>query len=186
MVPSSATSMLVARPLPVCARLAPELDTWGPASPAALSRLHMDPEEPAPGIGESSLLGELDTAGLDAFATVVQPPLLLGELRHLGGALSRVADGAGALGSLRGEYALLGGGIVIDSSGEVDAALARLRAATSAYETGALYPNFTEHQADSSSFYTKADYARLQRIRASVDPHELMVASHPIAQWLCP
>ena len=80
-----------------------------------------------------------------------------------------------------GSTSLLGGGIVADSSREVDAALVRLRAATAAYETGALYPNFTERPADSSSFYTKADYARLQRIRASVDPHELMVASHPIA-----
>ena len=111
----------------------------------------------------------------------MQPPLLLGELRHLGGAVSRVPDGAGALGSLRGEYTLLGGGIVTDSSREVDAALVRLRAATAAYETGALYPNFTEQQVDPSSFYTNADYARLQRIRASVDPDNLMVASHPIA-----
>ena len=110
----------------------------------------MDPEQPAPFTSESSLLGEIDAAGLDAFAAAVQPPLLLGELRHLGGALSRVPDGAGALGSLRGEYALLGGGVVADSSGEVDAALARLRAATAAYETGALYPNFTERPADSS------------------------------------
>jgi hypothetical protein len=107
--------------------------------------------------------------------------LLVGELRHLGGALSRVPEGAGALGSLHGEYALAGGGMVADSSQAVDAALVRLRAATAAYETGALYPNFTERPADSASFYTAAVYARLQRIRASVDPHELIVASHPIA-----
>jgi hypothetical protein len=160
--------------------LAPELDTWGPSSPADLSHLHMDPEQPVPFLDESALLGELDAGGLDEFAAAVQPPLMVGELRHLGGALSRVPDGAGALGSLRGEYALLGGGIVVDASGDVDAALRRLRAATAAYETGALYPNFTERPADSASFYTEADYARLQRIRARVDPHELMVASHPI------
>ena len=161
--------------------LGPERDTWGPASPAALSHLHMDPEQPVPAVGESSLLGEIDAAGLDAFAAAVQPPLLAGELRHLGGALSRVADGAGALGSLHGEYVLISGGIAADSSREIDAALVRLRAATAAYETGALYPNFTGRPVDSALFYTNADYARLQRIRASVDPHELMVASHPIA-----
>jgi hypothetical protein len=160
--------------------LAPELDTWGPSSPAGLSHLHMGPEQPVPFLDESSLLGEIDAAGLDAFAAAMQPPLMVGELRHLGGALSRVPDGAGALGSLRGAYALLGGGIVTDSSGDLGAALVRLRAATAAYETGALFPNFTEHPADSARFYTEADYARLQRIRARVDPHELMVASHPI------
>lgn len=160
--------------------LEPELDTWGPASPAALSHLHMDPEWPIPFAGDSALLGEIDAAGLDAFAAVVQPPMMVGELRHLGGALSRVADGAGALGSLRGDYVILGGGVVGDSSSEIDAALVRLRAATAAYETGALYPNFTERPADSSCFFTEADYARLQRIRMAFDPHELIVASHPI------
>ena len=128
----------------------------------------MDPEWPIPFAGDSSLLGEIDAAGLDAFAAAVQPPLMVGELRHLGGALSRVADGAGALGSLHGEYVLLGGGVVGDSSSEIDAALVRLRAATAAYETGALYPNFTERPADSSCFFTEADYARLQRIRVSL------------------
>ena len=161
--------------------LAPELDTWGPASPAELSHLHMDPEWPIPFVGDSSLLDEIDAAGLDKFAAAVQSPLMLGELRHLGGALSRVPDGAGALGSLDGEYVLLGGGIVGDSSQELDAALVRLRAATAASETGALYPNFTERPADSSCFYTDADYDRLQHIRATVDPHELIVANHPIA-----
>jgi hypothetical protein len=82
---------------------------------------------------------------------------------------------------LNGEYVFLGGGIVADSSREVEAAVARLRAATATYETGALYPNFTERPADSWCFYPQVDYARLQRVRASVDPHELMVASHPIA-----
>jgi FAD/FMN-containing dehydrogenase len=161
--------------------LAPELDTWGPASPAAMSRLHMDPEQPTPIASASSLLGEIDTAGLDEFGAAVQPPLLVGELRHLGGALSRVPEDAGALGSLHGEYALLGGGIVAESSREIDAALLRLRAATATYETGALYPNFTEWPAAVSRFYTDAVYARLQRVRARVDPHELMVANHPIA-----
>jgi FAD/FMN-containing dehydrogenase len=161
--------------------LAPEVDTWGLASPLALSRLHMDPEEPVPFAGDSFLLGEIDSAGLDRIAAAVRPPLLVGELRHLGGALSRVEPGAGALPSLRGDYSVLGGGVVADASRVVDAALGRLRAATAEYQTGALYPNFTEHPADSSRFYTAADYARLQRIRASVDPHELIVSSHPIS-----
>jgi len=160
--------------------LGPEGDTWGPSSPAALSYLHMDPEQPMPFASQSSLLGEIDAAGLDAFAAAVQPPLLLGELRHLGGALARVPDGAGALGSLHGQYSLLGGGVVGDSSAETEAALVRLRAATAAYETGALYPNFTERPADSSCFFTEPDYARLQRIRVAVDPHQLIVAAHPI------
>ena len=74
----------------------------------------MDPELPAPFTSESSLLGEIDDAALDAFAATVQPPLMVGEMRQLGGALSRVPDDAGALGSLRGDYALFGGGVLAD------------------------------------------------------------------------
>ena len=33
--------------------LAPEMDTWAPATPAALSRVHMDPEDPMPGQSDS-------------------------------------------------------------------------------------------------------------------------------------
>jgi len=160
--------------------LSPELDTWGPTTPAALSYLHMDPEMPVPFTSESALLGEIDDAALDAFAAAAKPPLMVAEIRQLGGALARAPEGAGALGSLRGNYALFGGGVVADASDELQAALARFRAATATWETGALYPNFTERPADSWCFYTEGDHARLLDIRATLDPHGLMVASHPI------
>ena len=44
--------------------LGPELDTWSMLPPAALSHIHMDPEEPMPYAGTSSLLGALDAAAL--------------------------------------------------------------------------------------------------------------------------
>src|SRR5262249_46672068 len=91
--------------------LQPEIDTWAKASPAALTHVHMDPEQPTPGQGDSALLNDLDSDAVRAFADAVQPPMLVGELRHLGGALGRIPAGAGALGALRGEYALFGGGI---------------------------------------------------------------------------
>ena len=83
--------------------LEPEMDTWAPSSPAVLSRIHMDPEEPIPYLGTGALLGELDDDALAAFAAPLQPgaPVLFGELRHLGGAVGRVPAGAGAAGRLR-------------------------------------------------------------------------------------
>ena len=75
--------------------LEPEMDTWAASSPAVLSRIHMDPEEPMPVPRRTALLGELDDAALAAFAAPIQPgaPVLFGELRHLGGALGRVPGG---------------------------------------------------------------------------------------------
>ena len=89
-------------------RLEPELDTWGPMTAAAVSHLHMDPEEPIPYASAARLLGELDAAALEAFAGSVQPgtPLIFGELRHLGGALARAPEDSGALGALHGDFSL--------------------------------------------------------------------------------
>ena len=136
--------------------LEPELDTWGPSSPAALSHLHMDPEQPAPFAGQSSLLGEIDAAGLDAVRTLRCSRRCCSGSCATSAARCHVSRTAQER-SVRcmASTSLLGGGVVADSSREIDAALVRLRAATAAYETGALYPNFTERPADSACFYTE-------------------------------
>ena len=72
---------------------------WMPA--AGLSRIHMDPEQPVPGIGEGNPVTELTDDAIDAFVSVAGPesgsPLLLSEVRQLGGAFGRPAENAGAL-----------------------------------------------------------------------------------------
>jgi len=74
------------------------MDTFEWMPTAGLSRIHMDPENPVPGIGEGGLIAELPDEAIDAFVGVVGPdsgsPLLLSELRHLGGALGRPAESA--------------------------------------------------------------------------------------------
>ena len=164
--------------------LGPELDTWGMVPAVALSRLHMDPEEPMPGASGSTMLGSLDDVGLAAFEAGVQPgaPLLFAELRHLGGALARVPEGAGAVGSLDGDYAYYANGLVmsLEMRAAVVAAAAQAVAALSAYGTGSAYLNFVEQPTDTSTFYTDDAYARLGAVRAAVDPDGLMVSNHPI------
>jgi FAD/FMN-containing dehydrogenase len=164
--------------------LEPEMDTWAASSPAVLSRIHMDPEEPMPYVGDTSLLGELDEAALDAFAAPIQPgsPVLFGELRHLGGAVGRVPEGAGAAGRLHGEYLLFGAALVLDeeSARACAAALGRFREALAPYASGKHYLNFVEHPADAAAFYSDEGYARLRAVRAAVDPAGRMVGNHPI------
>ena len=92
--------------------LGPELDLFASVAPAALSQIHGDPEEPTPAISVSTMLSELTPEAVEAMLEVAGPgsgsPLLMVELRHLGGALGRRAPHAGALGSLTGEYLLYG------------------------------------------------------------------------------
>jgi FAD/FMN-containing dehydrogenase len=164
--------------------LGPELDTWGMMTPVALSRLHMDPEEPMPYGCAHTLLGELGAGALEAFAEGVRPgsPLLFGELRHLGGALARTPAAAGALTGLAGEYLFFTCGLALDEAmaEAVHRAGAEIVAALSPYDTGRAYLNFAGAPTDAATFYTDEDYARLQGVRAAVDPEGRMLGNHPI------
>jgi hypothetical protein len=164
--------------------LAPEIDTWAAATPAALSRIHMDPEEPIPYESAGALLGELDADALEAFAAPIAPgaPLLFGELRHLGGALARVPQGAGALARLDGEYLMFGAGVIMgpEAVAPLRGALRAFKASLADYDTGAMYLNFAEEPTDAARFYADATYWRLRAIRRAIDPAERMVGNHPI------
>jgi hypothetical protein len=164
--------------------LEPEMDTWAPSSPAVLSRIHMDAEEPMPYVGDTALLGQLDDAALAAFVAPIRPgaPVMFGELRHLGGAVGRAPEGAGAAGRLEGEYLMFGAALVLDeeSARACKAALARFCDALAPYATGKRYLNFAEQPADSASLYEDGSYTRLRALRAAVDPAGRMVGNHPI------
>jgi FAD/FMN-containing dehydrogenase len=164
--------------------LGPELDTWAMVPAVALSRLHMDPEEPMPYLSKSAIFGALDDAALDTIAAHAQPgsPLMFAELRQLGGEVGRVPDEAGATGSFDGDYLYFTAGLVIgpEMAQAVHAAGAAARAALAPYDTGAAYLNFAEAPTDPSAFYDAESYERLRAIRAAVDPAGLMVGNHAI------
>ena len=68
------------------------MDTFDGMPAAGLSRIHMDPENPVPGgWPQRQTIRELPDEAIEAFVGVAGPgsgsPLLLTELRHLGGAL---------------------------------------------------------------------------------------------------
>ena len=77
--------------------------------PAALARLTWIPEGPTPASADHTLLDSLPAEAIDALvdaAPVGQPesPLLVAELRHLGGALGRLAEGRGRAPKVDGAY----------------------------------------------------------------------------------
>jgi hypothetical protein len=166
-------------------RLAPEMDAWAPSSASELSHLHMEPEHPTPFASDSMVLCDLDTAAQREFSASLTPgtPLMIGELRHIGGAIGCAPDGAGAVGALPGRYLQIAIGIVTCPGAHtaVETALRVLRAAMSPYDTGWAYPNFTDRPVDLSTAYSAKAYDQLRATRAVVDPGELMVASHRIS-----
>jgi FAD/FMN-containing dehydrogenase len=163
--------------------LAPEIDTWAPATPQTLSALHMDPTQPTAGLSATMLLDRLDRDGLEAFAAAIPPdgPLRLAELRHLGGALTEAPEGAGASGSLPGEYLLCVLGAGSNSSNPaIEPALQKFLSAMAPYDTGKVFANFAERPVEAPRLFADANYRRLQEIRAHTDPDEVMLAGHPI------
>src|SRR5436190_5460944 len=85
----------------------PAMDSFDQVPAPALTRIAMDPEPPVPGLGHHATLNELPDEAIDAFVEVAGPetdsPLLLAEIRQLGGALSRAPENAGALDKLDSE-----------------------------------------------------------------------------------
>ena len=154
-------------------------------APVGLSHIHMDPEEPVPAVSDSALLDGLTAETIDALVDATGPasgsPLLLVELRHLGGALGRYAGGA--LSRVDGEYLYFAVGIPIDPSvaAALEAHFAIAGAAVASQASGRHYLNFAERPTDPASFYGEETYARLRRVRARVDPLELFRGNHEIA-----
>jgi hypothetical protein len=85
--------------------LQPEMDTFARIPAAALIGVHMDPPGPTPAVTDHAVLTSLPPDAVDAFVTAAAAPgLFINELRHLGGAIRRRPEHAGAVASLDGEY----------------------------------------------------------------------------------
>jgi hypothetical protein len=168
--------------------LRPEIDTFARVPSATLSRLHMDPEGPTPGVSSTALLDALPADAIDTLLGVAGPgsgsSLLVTELRQLGGAIGRPAAGAGALPCVEGQFLLFGCAIAatpqMAMAGRADAD--RLIAATAPWHGSRLYLNFVENSIDTTAGYDPVAYRRLQSVRAALDPAGVFYANHRLSQ----
>jgi FAD/FMN-containing dehydrogenase len=166
--------------------LGPVMDTVETIPVEALSHLHMDPEHPVPGAGDGDLLAELTPEAIDAFVAAVGPGsgsgLLTVELRHLGGAIARPRPEHGAIAAFDAEFALFAAGIAPtpELHAKAEADLQRLLAAMQPWIAEQTYMNFVERREDARRFVSEQAYRRLLRIKAAVDPRNLIRSNHPL------
>jgi hypothetical protein len=166
-------------------RLEPLMDTFAMVPPAELGDLAMDPRQPLPFRSGHDLLGDVPADGIDALVDVVGPgsgaAITLVQIRHLGGALARPAEGAGARATLPGELCLFSLGVAPDAEAAraVAATLSAIKAAAAPYRAGD-YPNFVEDPSDASSFFDPPTWHRLRQVKALYDPSDLFKGNHPI------
>jgi hypothetical protein len=145
----------------------------------------MDPDAPLPYFGEHLLLGELPPEAIDRLVDAAGPgsgsPLASVELRHMGGALARAGENAGAVATMPGEYLMFAvGGLMTPEMGPLVEAQATLVAeALRPWQSGR-YWNFTERSAELGEFFDDETAARLRAVRRRVDPHGLFLANHEV------
>ncbi len=166
--------------------LRPEIDTFDRVPASTLARLHMDPEGPTPVVSDTSVLGALPDAAVDAFLAEAgagtPSSLLMAELRQLGGALGRPHPGGGALSHVDGAFVSFAGALALTpemaARGHADAR--RLSAALAPWSNGRHYLNFAENPVDPRTGYDETTWRRLAGIRSAVDPSRVFVANHRV------
>ena len=166
--------------------LRPSMDTIQTIPVPALGHLHMDPDRPVPAKGDGLLLASLPPRAVDEIISAAGPgpasPLLTVELRHIGGEMRRARPGAGALAAVDADYLFFAGGLAATAqmASAVGARVAAVMSAVSPWAAGQTYLNFAESSRAPASFWDPQTYGRLRRIKASVDPADLIRANHPV------
>ncbi|WP_406716465.1 FAD-binding oxidoreductase [Streptomyces althioticus] len=173
---------------PVRAAAPAAVDTVEVMPCTEIDRIHMDPQGSFPVRESGLLLHELTPVAVRTFLDQVGPdvidcPLLLVEIRHLGGALSRPSPGADMV-SARDADHLLQTVAVVASPAEAlaaDRAATALHTAMSPYGTGRTTPNMhgaPGDAADRARAWTPQDHADLLRLKHAHDPAGLLRFGH--------
>jgi hypothetical protein len=157
----------------------PILGGFGPMPAAAVEHLHGDPEAPTPGIGDGMLLAKLDAGGIDSFLRAAgDSALAVAELRHLGGALARSPQGAGALDHFDGEFVVYGAGVpgAPAPAAELNASLDQFIAVMQPWASGSRFLSFAERSYSLDGSITPEALERARGTRAIVDPDRLLIS----------
>jgi hypothetical protein len=164
----------------------PIMDTFAQVPAEALSKIHMDPEQPVPGLGHHALLRELPDEAVDTFVGAAGAesgtPLLLTEIRHIGGALGREGENPGALAKLDAEYLMFGIGMPMTPQlGEaIDGQLDHLADAMAPWTADGGYFNFAERTCGVDAILPAATHERLLEVKRRWDPDGIISANHEL------
>jgi hypothetical protein len=165
----------------------PAMDTFDQVPTTALTRIGMDPEPPVPGLGHHATVKQLPDEAIDALVEAAGPdsdsPLLLAEVRHLGGALARPAENGGALDKLDAEYVLFGVGMLMDPAmrDPIESRLDRMTDAIKPWAAEGGYYNYAERPCDVDAILPEETCKRLEHVKRSWDPDNLIRANHSVA-----
>jgi FAD/FMN-containing dehydrogenase len=159
-----------------------------PLTPADLTNLWNAPTTPMPtrirceqltSLPDEAIGKLLQVAGLDAGS-----PIMLAQLRHLGGALGHGPPGGGAIGHCDAPYQLelLGMAPTPQANETVRDHQQAVTSALAPWTTGTILPGFADLPADTAErAYPAATRDRLRQVKARYDPDGVLLSSFPVS-----
>jgi FAD/FMN-containing dehydrogenase len=173
---------------PMRAVSTPLMDTAGPMSYLDVDQIHMDPADPLPFTDGGALLKEFgeEAAGelLRLAGDGTDCPLLLIEIRPLGGALSRGGVRPDAVSGRDAAFLLFLLGFKLPPGlPAVSESIRAILAAMAPYSTGYTLVNFHGEpgdEADRARAWSPAVYERMRAAKSSYDPGNLLRFGHAI------
>jgi hypothetical protein len=163
--------------------LGPALDdAVRPVGLADVGDITGDPTDPAAGRSRAALLSRIDDATVERLFTSPVAPLLLLQLRHLGGALADPGAGAGALGALTEPYLLYAFGLAFEPgiAAAVGERLDHLRDDVADVATGRIPTTFLAPGDTAAAAFDRPALARLQELKRSRDPRSVVRGAYPL------
>jgi FAD/FMN-containing dehydrogenase len=150
--------------------------------------IHQDPVEPLPAWHRGGLLSALPAEAIDAVLAAAGPgvdvPLIMAELRHMGGALSRPPARPNAVPGRSAAFSVFALGPGVPALAQaVPAAAGRLLDALAPWHCPELLINFLGSDLtpdDVAAAYPAQVAARLQEYKARFDPHGLFRHGHAL------
>ena len=169
----------------------PVMDTFGVMPVAAMDAISMDPVDPIGAVQHSEMLRDLSPRAIDALLEVAGPesgsPLIMLEVRQVGGALARTPGRLSPMGGGEAGYSMNGVGATFtpEMAEGVKAHLARVVEATREHQTGETYVNFMELDAAGEervrAAYPPEDWERLVALKDRLDPGNVFRFNRNIA-----
>jgi len=158
----------------------PRVDTFGAMPYQQIDTISMDPHDPIAAYGHHELLSGLTPEASDKLVEVAgagsNSPLILLEVRQLGGALERPSADLSPIGRRDSRFVMNGVGAA-PTPEVVQAHLAYVAEEMRPYETGATFANFLELDGASAervqAAYSPEDWERLVALKDRYDPENL-------------
>ena len=164
--------------------LEPLTDTVQIIPANALGHVHVDPEQPIASVGDGLMLASLPAEAIETLVHVAGPDTLLlaAELIHVGGEMKRARPAGGALPAIDADYALFATGLAPcpQAVSAVARSVAAAQTAMRPWAARQMYLNLACTSRDPASFWSAEAYDRLRRIKAAVDPDNLIRSNHPV------